>query len=54
MMNVKKMDITYDIVRDLFDYDENNGWLIWKNHPQHKFYNGKRAGSLSKKMVIGQ
>ena len=38
----------YNIVRDRYDYDEKTGWLTWKNHPQHKFYNEKRVGGLYK------
>ena len=41
------MDITYSIVRDKFNYNDEIGWLIWKNCKQKKL-NGMRAGSLNK------
>ena len=41
------MKVSYEIVRDRFNYNEETGWLTWKNN-YFKSKNGTRAGSLSK------
>lgn len=41
--------LTQDEVRDLFDYDETSGWLIWKKPTSNRAASWSRAGNIDSK-----
>ena len=40
------MDLTQENLKQLLDYDDKNGWLIWKVNREPFKCKGKRAGSI--------
>ena len=41
------MNVSYETVRDKYNYDDKTGWLTWKNH-RYKSMNETRSGCLCK------
>lgn len=46
IMAAKRKQITQQIVKELFDYNE--GYLYWKIKPNSKIEAGSKAGSIAK------